>query len=477
MPHTPEQIEAAKELKARRDARSGLIHFGRYCIPGFVAKPFHTLIAGALQRFSEGLVKRLMIFAPPQHGKSWLSSYLCPAFHLGQNPDHKIILASYGSDKALDFGRSIRDLMAEQEFNDLFPGVRLAEHSKAAGRFDVQQEIEGRWWRGGSFFAVGAGGPITGRGAHRAIIDDLIKGYADAYSKAAREKVWKWYTNVLMTRLAGDEAGVLILNTRWHEDDLCGRLLKEMKNGGERWEVISIPALAQSRDVLGRKPGEALWPEIFSADFLKAAKRRDLATFNALYQQDPSPESGILIHRDWLHLWQKPPKELDEVLISWDLAFKGEETSSRVAGQVWGRKGSNFFLVDRITRHMEFTETLDEFMELMRRWPEARAKLVEDKANGPALNSLLKKRVPGLIMVPVNKDKVNRLRAVAPLFKAGNVYLPDPAVRPWAAEVIEELVKFPNSEYNDDVDATTQALAYWSVPEQGNEASFEPWEE
>ena len=474
---TPDQVQAIQEQIRRRNARKNLKDFGYYVRPDFIGKAFHRYVAESIGKLVHGVIKRLIILAPPQHGKSLLSSMLLPPWAFGKDPRENIILASYNQEKANDFGRQARNLIQSEEYGTLFPDVSMAQDSTAANRFDMVQRAEsGIWTPAGSYFAAGLGGPITGRPASLAIMDDLIKGPDEAYSEAHRAKVWNWYTDVIMTRLSGDLARVMLLQTTWHDDDLPSRLIKESAKGGEQWTVVRIPALALKNDPLGRKEGEALWPERKSRVFLLQAKARSPERFEALFQQNPFPEAGNIVKREWIHTWQKPPAHLDEVIISGDLAFKDSPGSSRVIFHIWGRVGADYYLLDRVGRLMEFTDTLSEFLELTRRWPEATAKLIEDKANGPALQSVLKNKVAGLIMVPVSKDKKSRFRAVAPLFRAGNVYIPDARVRPWAGEVQEEFVRFPNSEYNDDVDTCSQALAYWSVPEQGKDAPFEPWE-
>jgi predicted phage terminase large subunit-like protein len=224
-----------------------------------------------------------------------------------------------------------------------------------------------------------------------------------------------------------------------------------------------------------RKPGQSYRPRMWSPKRLKMVEDTvGPYVWSALYQQRANPEKGVIIQRDWIKFWEREPQQLDEILISGDLAFKKTVDASRVAFHVWGRKEGKFYLLDREAKQMDFVETLETFIKIVNANPKAYVKLIEDKANGPALQSVLKDKVPGLIMVPVDTDKAGRLRAVAPFFRSASVFLPSPEIHPWSTDVAEELVKFPNSEYNDDTDTLSQALSYWGVPGVGA-ATFEEW--
>jgi predicted phage terminase large subunit-like protein len=303
-------------------------------------------------------------------------------------------------------------------------------------------------------------------------IDDPYKDAADAWSANTRKRIWDWLTTTALTRLMPG-GGVLILLTSWHDDGLDNKLIRTAKETGEVWEVIDIPAIMEA-GYSGRHPedlrgaGESFWTSAWPVEELEKTRRRiGPNAWSALYQQRAIPDGGTIIERPWIKLWERQPEGLQELILSWDLAFKGNQDSSRVAGHLWGRRGGDFFMLARDTKVREFRETLSDFLAMANKYPRATVKLVEDKANGPALQSMLQHSVPGLKMVPVEKDKEGRLRAVSPVFASGNVYLPNPSIHPWAAEVIEELVRFPNSEYNDDTDALSQALAYWIVPGYG----------
>ncbi len=301
------------------------------------------------------------------------------------------------------------------------------------------------------------------------LIDDPLKDRAEADSETIRDNCWDWWTDSLSTRLAPG-APVLLILTRWHNDDLAGRLLAAPD--GHLWRTINIPAQADTdTDPLGRQPGEYLQSargrthEQWEAIKVRAGAR----TWASLYQGRPSPADGGIVKRDWWEtyhqpLWLEGPdgarwaQQMDEVLISADLAFKGGDKSDRVAIGVWGRRGSHAFLLDQVCARLDFTASVREFVRLCERWPQATLKLVEDAANGPALMSMLAQRVAGIVPVKPAAGKLQRLLAVAPLIEAHNVHLPSLQLAPWVDDYIEEHAAFPNGAHDDQVDQTSQAL-------------------
>lgn len=391
--------------------------------------------------------KRLIVTEPPRHGKSELISRYFPAWYLGIFPDERIILTSYEADFAASWGRKARDTV--EEFGGELFGIRVRQDSSAANRWDIEGHS-------GGMVTAGAGGPITGRGGNVIIIDDPFKNAEEANSKRIRDKVWEWYQSTLYTRLEPGGA-IIIVMTRWHEDDLVGRLLNPEYGEVEDWEIINLPAVAEEGDVLGREPGEALWPERYDLAELKRIKKTvGSYWWNALYQQRPSPPEGSIIKREWWRFYKEPPSNLDEVVQSWDCSFKETATGSYVVGQVWGRKGADKYLLDQFRARVDFVATVRAIKSLSDKWPEARLKLVEEAANGPAVIAALRSEVPGIVAVRPRGSKEARLHAVSPDIEAGNVYLPSGA--PWVHDYIEELVAFPGGANDDQVDATSQAL-------------------
>jgi predicted phage terminase large subunit-like protein len=313
---------------------------------------------------------------------------------------------------------------------------------------------------------VGVGGGLTGFGFTRGIIDDPTKNREEADSETHREAVWKWYTSTFSTRQNTKDAGICLTLTRWHEDDLAGRLLEQAEKdpGADKWTVLTMPAIAEDKPANRndkRKPGEALWPAKYPVSFLEQRKKADSRDWSALYQQSPYTEGGSILKKHWWKYY-KPhelPRFLDEVIISVDAAFKDFETSDFVVMQVWGRKGANKYLVDQIKEKLGFVETIKALGRLTMKYPKARAKLIEDKANGPAIIDALKTKISGLIPIEPQGSKVARAQAVAPQVESGNVYLPLPeGPSDWVSDFIDECAKFPRGKHDDQVDACSQAL-------------------
>ena len=430
---------------------------------GFQDKPGKHLdvLDKALQDVSEGKIKRLIVAMPPRHGKSERVSKKFPAWHVGRNPNDEIILASYSIDLSRGFSRIARDTLIEHQ--DVF-GVEIDRNNQSAESWTIAGH------RGG-VTAAGVGGPITGRGAKIAIVDDPVKNSEEANSEVMRDKIWEWYQSTLYTRLTPD-GRIIIVMTRWHEDDLVGRLLKkereEIEEGthtGDRWTVINFPAIAEDDDYLGRKPGEPLWPE-FGFDLQRLTKiKQDVGSyvFNALYQQRPSAAEGAMFRRQWWQYYETDPRliQFDEMIQSWDCTFKDSDGSDYVVGQVWGRKGADKYLVDQVRDRMDITATMDAIRNMSAKWPKARLKLIEDKANGSAIISMLRHKLGGIVPVTPKESKLARAHAILPDVEAGNVYLP--RNKPWVQDFIEECAAFPKGANDDQVDCMTQALQRWNT--------------
>lgn len=449
---------AAQEIIARKNARTDLIEFTKYNNPDYEPGNVHHVIAEKLHLVETGEITRLMLLIAPRHGKSTLTTLNFPAFYLARNPRKQLITTSYGGDLATDFSREVRNLVDTYEYQTLFPKMKLRKDSKAANRWHTTN--------GGVFIAAGVGGRITGKGAHLGMIDDPHKDRKEADSRGKSDDVWDWYRSTFYPRMQPGGAIVLAMQ-RWNEYDLAGRLIEEMNNGGEQWTIVCLPAMVNEQGEPSEfedEDGIALWPERYPIEELKKIRRVQGSRFwNAQYQQNPTPEEGEIIKRYWFKYWNKLPEKFDEIAQTWDLSFKDKDESSRVSGQVWGRVGADRYLLDEVNDKMEFTQSIEAFLRLTEKWPMARRKLVEDKANGPALQSVLKHKVSGIIMIEPSGDKKERLWACQPAVEAGNVYLPDPERYRWVTEWINELVGFPNAARNDRVDAFTQIMNYWET--------------
>ena len=292
-----EEAELLKGLLDRRQIRRDLESWARYC--GYVPAPHHRLVLNALERVSAGTLPRVAIFMPPGSAKSTYTSVLFTPWFLANHPQACIIAASHTQELAENWGRRVRNLVTEHG-NVL--GVDLSTDSQAAGRWETSA--------GGQYFAAGVGGAVTGRRADLALIDDPVRSREDADSEVIREKTWEWYRSDLRTRMKPG-GRIILIQTRWHEDDLAGRILAEMAAGKEQWEVINLPAEAEGNDPLGRQPGEWLWDDAYGyANFLKHEKAtQSTRNWSALYQQRPTPEEGDYFKAEWLKTYSKlPPK-------------------------------------------------------------------------------------------------------------------------------------------------------------------------
>lgn len=440
-------------------------HLAQHLDPRTVQTPALDLIDQALVEAFRTPDSRLIISMPPQEGKSTRAAKDFPLWVLTQAPDTRIVTASYGQGLANRNGRAIRNqILTHPE-----TGLQIAPDNGAAHEWQIAGHD-------GGVLSVGVGAGLTGRPADLIVIDDPIKDRKEADSDTYRTNVWEWWTDVASTRLAPGASVVLIL-TRWHEDDLAGRL--KAAEDGHLWRVINIPAQAESDDdPLGRAPGEFMQ----SARRDKQGRPRTDQQWNAirirvgartwasLYQGRPTAAGGDTFKRDWWQTYSVPlwleradgarivTGDSDMLIQSWDLTFSDGKKSDYVVGQVWLKRGAHMYLLDQVRGRWDFPETVRQFEALTARWPQALLKLVENKANGPALIASLSKRIVGIVPEEPRGSKPVRAAAASPLVEAGNVWLPTPELAPWIGEWIEELAGFPNATHDDQVDGAVQAI-------------------
>ncbi|MBQ9988119.1 MAG: phage terminase large subunit [Clostridia bacterium] len=439
---------AVKQLARQELARRSFLEYCIYVHRG-VWKPgrHHRLIAEKLEGVLAGRIKRLMIFMPPRHGKSMMITETFPAYFLGRFPDKQVMEISYGAELATRFGRANRDKTAW--FGKQLFGIQPRSDERSAESWAVQDH------RGG-MRSFGIGGAVTGSGADLLIIDDPIKNRSEAESETIRDRVFEEYRSTLLTRLHPGGA-VIIVMTRWHEDDLCGRLLLE----DEGWEVLSLPAVSEGarQDPLGRRMGAPLWPEHgFDAAWAEQTRASvGRYAWASLYQQRPAPAGGSVFDAGWWRFYSELP-EMVHTVISVDATFKNTPESDRVAIQVWGKRGPDCFLLDRDTRRMDFPTTLAAVRMMAGNHPGVSQILIEDKANGSAIISMLENELPGVLPVVPRGGKQARAHAVSPMIESGHVFLPAGTVM--ARELMDECAMFPTGRFDDDVDAMTQALGH-----------------
>lgn len=431
-------------------AFSRLISYAAYQWPGYRDAAHHRLIARKLEAVERGDITRLMISMPPRHGKSMLASEFFPAWYLGRNPDHYVVTATYAQELADDFGRKVKNQIEDASFGGIFPGVALADDSKSAKRFHIE-DVAGGYEHGlkqrGAFYAVGVGGPLTGRGAHLLLIDDPVKNREEAESEVIRKKTKEWYTSTAYTRLMPN-GRIVIIQTRWHEDDLSGWLLEEHRHEG--WEVLNLPAL--------NAKGEALWPEQYDAAALNKIKlaigARD---WSALYQQRPSPESGNYFKREWIRSCDTlPPRETLNIYGGSDYAVTADGGDYTVHVVVGLDPEGRLYLLDLWRGQTASDEWVEAFCNLVRKWrpigwSEEQGQI---KAGvGPFLqrrmletNALVARET-----FPTRGDKAVRAQSIRGRMAMGGLYVQRGAL--WATDLIAEMMSFPVGVHDDQVDA------------------------
>ncbi len=447
----PTLNEIRKEL-ARKDYQEYVVytHEGRY------KKAPHTEFIGNVIQSAIDKKKRMRlgeiptsnqyiaINMPPRHSKSMTITESLPSYYLGHFPEDRIIEISYNDTFARKFGKKNKEKV-RQYGKELF-GVEIAKDSSAHDEWTLDNNVGGMISRG-----VLAG--ITGQGADLMIIDDPIKNREEADSQNHREKIWDEWIDSFSSRLHPGAIVILIL-TRWHEDDLQGRLLNPEYGQPLNWQVFNFPLEAEEDDVLGREPGEPLWAERYGHTFIEERKRYP-SSFNSLYQGRPTSQEGNIIKRDWWQYYDNLPQMAIKIM-SVDATFKDKEDSDFVAIQVWGKVGANMYLIDRVKARMNFPTTLQAIRNMKKKHPDISSLLVEDKANGPAIIAMLRNEIGGIIAVNPQGGKVARVNAVSPHIESGNTYLPRQAE--FTHDFVEECAAFPNGKNDDDVDAMSQAL-------------------
>lgn len=482
-----EYVRRIERELLRRSATKHLDSFILYTYADYQMGWVHKEICDTLDQFLRDVEAqkspRLIICQPPRSGKSEIVSRRFPAYALGKNPDLQIIATSYSSDLVSRFNRDVQRIIDDDIYREIFPSTTLngrnvrtdtrASYIRTSDLFEVVGHK-------GSYRSTGVGGGITGQGADILIIDDPIKDRAEANSPTIREKLWDWYTSTAYTRLSPG-GGVIVMATRWHTDDLIGRLIQKMQEGsGDDFNVITYPAIAE-HDEPHRKAGEALHPERYDLEQLNAIRQTiGPQDWSALYQQRPVPEGGAVFKIAAFKRWNSTnlPPAFDQILGSWDMTFKDSKSSDYVVGQVWGRKGVDLYLLDLFRGQWDFTKTLEMFALMTAKYPRTHRWLIEDKANGSAIISVLKKQIHGITPITPTESKLERAYAVTPLIEAGNVYIPESAT--WLANFEDELLNFPAGAHDDQVDSMTQALNFArqhtvsTIPESNRAVLMQP---
>lgn len=442
------------EIK-KRFARTSYLEYVKYTNQGYKESKFHNYLCFEIQKFIEKVDSKafdiLLLSVPPQFGKSTTVTETLPAYYLGKNPDKKVIICGYNEDFAIRFGRRNKEKI--EEFNSvLFPECKLAEAPRSNVEFETTKK--------GRCISRGILSGLTGNTADLFIIDDPIKNRQEADSETTRNTIWNEYLNSVRTRIKPG-GKLIVIQTRWHEDDLYGLIAKNEKNV----TIINIPCECDSNDdPLGRKIGDSLCPEIgrgnaWLQEFKQAyVGKEGSRAWTALYQGKPVAMEGNLIKREWWKYYNETYQELDlpYVIISVDAAFKDGDDNDFVAIEVWGKKNKDMFLIDSLKKHLNFVDTLAAIRNFKSQYPETLFVLIEDKANGSAIINVLSAEMDGIIPVKPEGGKLTRANAVSPAIESGRVHLPRFAS--FTEEFVSECSAFPNGAHDDCVDAMSQAL-------------------
>jgi len=463
---SPEEVveidRIVDELAVREQnelAFEDLIEFCRRMQPDYIVGKHHRILADMLMSIERGDKDRICVNIPPRHGKSQLVSIYFPAWFLGRNPNKKVMMVSHTTDLAVDFGRKVRNLISTDEYNSIFPTVSLAADSKSAGRWNTSM--------GGEYYACGIGSSIAGRGADLLLVDDphseqdVINGNFEVF-----EKAYEWFTFGARTRLMPG-GRVAIIQTRWHMDDLTGRVTKDMvqNDRSDQYEVVEFPAILDLTNKKGKPVQKPLWPEFFDLEALLRTKASMPAfQWNAQYQQEPTAEEAALVKREWWQSWDKEsPPACEYIIMSLDAAAETHNRADYTALTTWGVffnediNAYHIILLNSIKKRLEFPELKDLAMEQYNEW-EPDSFIVEKKSAGTALYQEMRR-----MGIPVQEytphrgsgDKLARLNSVADIVASGMVWMP---ITRWAEEVIEEIAGFPFMSHDDLVDSTVMAL-------------------
>ena len=471
-----EILKIVEELDARQLAEAAykdLIEFCKAMQADYKVGKHHRILADLLMEIEQGKEynedgddalnigkDRVCVNMPPRHGKSQLISIYFPAWFLGRNPDKKVLMVSHTTDLAVDFGRKVRNLISTPEYQAIFPNVQLASDSKSAGRWNTSA--------GGEYFACGVGSALAGRGAHLLLVDDphneqdIISGNLDVFDKA-----YEWFTFGARTRLMPG-GRVAIVQTRWHLDDLTGRVVRDMAQNelADKYEVVEFPAILEITNAETEKVTEKpLWPEFFDLAALHRTKASmPLFQWNSQYQQKPTAEEAAIVKREWWKIWEpEDPPKCEYIIMTLDAAAEKNNRADYTALTTWGvffNEEENCYgiiLLNAIKKRVEFPELKELAWEQYNEW-EPDAFIVEKKSSGTPLYQEMRRS--GLMVQEYTPhrgsgDKTARLNSVADIVRSGLVWVPQTR---WAEELVEEVAGFPFMSNDDLVDTTIMAL-------------------
>lgn len=460
--------QAAERLLLIQGASESFLGFIKLAYPKFKLAPFqYELIEVLDQLEKQTLGKRnLLITMPPRHGKSQLATVAFPAYYMLRNAEREILSVSYGSDLAAKFGRQVRDLTIEADIQKAFPDFELSPTSTAIDDW--------RTIAGGAYFACGLGGGTTGRAANLLLVDDPFKSRPQAESPSERNKVGQFYNGSLVNRKQPEVNGTppieILIQTRWHPDDLAGRIMDSEDWADGDWHHIDFPAI---RKTIVTKNGktteveEALWPDRFPLDMLDKMRRRDPRDFAALYQQQPYIQGGNLIQTRWLNAYSKEQgqQRFHTIVFACDTAFKTKQQNDPSVIMVMGlTPQGDMYILDVLRQRLDYPALKRKLLVENGKWRGRglRGIYIEDKASGQSILQDLR-REPGISVIPYKfpghrdaSDKVARVNSILPLIEGGRLFVPEEA--PWLDVLLEEIQSFPNGKHDDQVDALAMGI-------------------
>lgn len=509
-PITPAQ--AAKHLLTISEARKSFLGFVQAIHPDFKLADFQLELIDKLDRLERGTLgkTRMLITMPPRHSKSMLASVLFPTYYMARRPRRHTLAVSYGADLAKTFGRQVRDFAVHPLVNQIFPDFVVSEDSRAATDWATTEN--------GRYFACGLNGSTTGKPANLLIIDDPIKNRSEAESATYRTKLWQYYVGSCENRKEPEVDGTqpieILIQTRWHPDDLAGRIMATEDWAEEDWVHVNYPALytresnvkgyiydlpkddprylpypeakklPKSKQLYAVTETAALWPERFPVESLLKKRRLDPREFESLYQQNPYIQGGNLIKATWWSAIEKEsiPQNFQSVIIAADTAFKTKSMNDYSVLMALGLTHTgDIYILDIVRLRLDYPDLKRRMIMENAKWRGRglRGIYIEDKASGQSLIQELRKE-SGLAVIPYkfpgergSSDKVSRVNSVLPLIEGGRVFVPADAL--WFDEFIEETQAFPNSKYDDQVDALAIGLDVMS--RMGGGVSQKPFEE
>ena len=434
------------QLEKQERCQGDFISFVKSQWPDFVEGRHHKIIGDKFNQIARGKLKRLIVCLPPRHTKSEFASTFFPAWMMGLRSNLKIIQTTHTAELAVRFGRRVRNIIDSEDYQEVFPDLKLEADNKSAGRWTTNG--------GGESFYAGVGGAITGRGADLLIIDDPVSEQ-DALSPTAMDAVYEWYTSGPRQRLQPGGIIVIVM-TRWSTKDLVGKVLK--KQGDEhadQWDVVEFPAIMPESDT-------PLWPEFWKKEELLSVKASlPVTKWNAQWMQNPTAEEGSIVKREWWNKWEREDvPAYSYVIQSYDTAFSKKETADYSAITTWAvfehMDVEQIILLDAKRVRLDFPELKRLAWEEYKYW-EPDCVLIEAKASGTPLTQELRRMgIPVTAYTPSRgQDKIARMNSVAPIFESGMVWAPDTV---FAEEVVEEMASFPFGDHDDYCDSATMAL-------------------